>query len=91
MPTTELGYYEQFLRQLQYDKVYALTRFSDWILIVINIYKNHLWSFTVSPTTDPHFFEFFEFVDGNGFIVTREEKENGKIQLTLKEKWRTPW
>lgn len=77
-------YYTDFLRVLKYDQHIALSNYTFWKKMVYDIYITQSPEFIVSPFAQDYIYEFFEFIDGNGFIVERKQNAGEPLHLIVK-------
>jgi len=80
-------YYMDFLHALKYDCHIALNRYPFWREMVYNIYTTKSPEFIVSPFAQDYIYEFFEFIDGNGFIVERKQNADEPLHLIVKREY----
>ena len=78
------SYYSDFLQALKYDKRIALDNYTFWKKMVYDIYTTRSPEFVVSPFAQDYIYEFFEFIDGNGFIVERKQNAGEPLHLIVK-------
>ena len=84
-------WYDQFLKQLDYDKEIARRMYPEWHSFIRIIFSNQSWSFYLTPNTSPVVYDILEFIDGNGFTVERNEENNTNgwihIEIIVRYKW----
>ena len=72
--------YLKFLSILHYDKNYAASMFSMWCEYVEKIIRNSYYFF---DNQDEIFQEFVDFVDHNGFLVSRIPAVDGSSAFCI--------
>ena len=81
-------FYTKFLRQLQYDQDYAAKRLQLWGGLIESLYNSYSKEFIINRDAPDYIFEFFEFIDGNGFTIEYQGKGEKHIQIAVTE---TEW
>ena len=67
---------EEFMRQIKYDKEYAMKMIEEsfsWSFAVDLTYNRGVVLYAISDADESVYREFAEFVEGNGYRVTRKK------------------